>query len=103
MMHIPVLRWGEPYRSMDVDTIVHFETGDPLAEMSRANGGLVERDLRHARRARQALRELPIPELLSRLLQAADLYLEGTLPLGDATLSAVDFVRLQSAATGLPE
>ena len=55
MIHIPVSRWGEPYKSMDVDKVVHFATGEPLAEVSRANGGLVERDMRHAQRARQAL------------------------------------------------
>ena len=31
MIHIPVLRWGEPYKSMDVDKVVHFATGEPLA------------------------------------------------------------------------
>ena len=52
MIHIPVLRWGEPYKSMDVDKVVHFQTGEALAEVSRANAGLVERDMRHAKRAR---------------------------------------------------
>src|ERR1700682_3452312 len=48
MLHIPVLRWGEPYKSVDIDKIVHFATGEPLAEVSRANGGLIERGMRHA-------------------------------------------------------
>ena len=43
MIHIPVLRWGEPYKSMEVDKVVHFATGEVLAEVSRANAGLVER------------------------------------------------------------
>ena len=64
MIHIPVLRWGEPYKSLDVDKVVHFATGEPLAEVSRANGGLVERDMRHAKRARDVLREIPIAELM---------------------------------------
>ena len=60
MIHIPVLRWGEPYKSLEVDKVVHFATGEVLAEVSRANGGLVERDMRHAQRARDVLREIPI-------------------------------------------
>ncbi len=31
MIHIPVLRWGEPYKSLDLDKVVHFETGEVLA------------------------------------------------------------------------
>ena len=48
MIHIPVLRWGEPYKSLEVDKVVHFDTGEVLAEVSRANAALVERDMRHA-------------------------------------------------------
>ena len=34
----------------------HFVTGEPVAEVSQANGGLVARDLRKAEQARDALR-----------------------------------------------
>src|SRR5437868_6892616 len=103
MIHIPVLRWGEPYKSLDVDKVVHFATGEVLAEVSRANAGLVERDMRHARRAREALRAIPIPELLEKVKKAADFYTEAELPLGDGTQTPDQFVRMQSATTGLPE
>ena len=103
MIHVPVLRWGEPYRSMDVDPIVHCVTGEPLAEISRANAGLVERDLRHAKRARDVLREIPIARLLDMVRKAADLYAKAELPLGDGTQTLDQFVRMQSATTGLPE
>src|SRR5436190_18281651 len=103
MLHIPVLRWGEPYKSMEVDKVVHFASGEVLAEVSRANAGLVERDMRHARRARQVLQEIPIPELLKMVKKAGDLYTEAELPLGDGTQTPEQFVRMQSATTGLPE
>src|SRR5437868_3977328 len=103
MLHIPVLRWGEPYKSMDIDKVVHFASGEALAEVSRANGGLVERDMRHARRAREVLREIPIAELLQMVKKAADLYTQAELPLGDGTQTPDQFVRMQSATTGLPE
>src|SRR5260370_7069317 len=103
MIHIPVLRWGEPYKSMEVDKVVHFATGEVLAEVSRANAGLVERDMRHAKRARDVLREIPIGDLLKMIKKAADLYTEAELPLGDGTQTPDDFARMQSATTGLPE
>jgi acyl-CoA reductase-like NAD-dependent aldehyde dehydrogenase len=88
---------------MDIDKIVHFATGEPLAEVSRANGGLIERDMRHAQRARDALREIPIPELITLVKKAADLYTDAELPMGDGTQTPDQFVRMQSATTGLPE
>src|SRR5437764_4540558 len=102
-MHIPVSRWGEPYKSLDLDKVVHFTTGEPLAEVSRANGGLIERDMRHAQRARDVLREIPIAELIQRIKKAADFYVEAELPLGDGTQTPDQFVNMQSATTGLPE
>src|SRR5205823_12889335 len=59
MIHFPILRWGQPYKSLEVDQVVHFGTGEPLAEVSQANGGLVARDMRLAQRAREVLREIP--------------------------------------------
>jgi acyl-CoA reductase-like NAD-dependent aldehyde dehydrogenase len=103
MLHIPISRWGEPYRSLDVDPVVHFETGEVLAEVSRANGGLVERDMRYAQRARDVLREIPVRELLAMLKKAADLYTSATLPLGTGEQTPEQFVRMQSATTGMPE
>jgi acyl-CoA reductase-like NAD-dependent aldehyde dehydrogenase len=103
MLHIPISRWGEPYKSLDIDKVVHFETGEVLAEVSRANGGLVERDMRYAQRARDVLREIPIKELLQMVKKAADLYTSATLPLGNGEQTPEQFVRMQSATTGLPE
>jgi acyl-CoA reductase-like NAD-dependent aldehyde dehydrogenase len=71
--------------------------------MSHANGGLVERDMRHAARARQALRSFRSDDLVGKFKRAADLFLNAELPLGDGTVSPAEYVRLQSATTGLPE
>src|SRR5688572_29281335 len=103
MIHIPVLRWGEPYKSLESDKVVHFATGEALADVSRANGGLVERDMRHAKRAREVLRQIPIKDLLAMVKKAGELYANAELPLGDGTQTPDDFVRMQSATTGLPE
>jgi acyl-CoA reductase-like NAD-dependent aldehyde dehydrogenase len=103
MLNIPILRWGQPYTSLEVDDVTHFATGEPIARISRANGGLVQRDMRKARQAREALRALPIDELVGRIATAGELYLNARLPLGDGTQTPDEFVRAQSATTGLPE
>src|SRR5436190_23510447 len=103
MLHIPVIRGGEPYESMDIDKVVHFDTGEVLAEVGQANGGLVGRDMKFAQRARDVLREIPIKDLLQLVKKAANLYTSADLPLGDGTQSPADFAKMQSATTGLPE
>jgi acyl-CoA reductase-like NAD-dependent aldehyde dehydrogenase len=103
MIHIPVLRWGEPYKSLETDKVVHFATGEVMCDVSRANGGLIERDMRHAKRARDVLREIPIADLLKMMKKAGELYAKAELPLGDGTQTPDQFARMQSATTGLPE
>ena len=103
MLQLPVLRWGEPYTSLEVDEVVHFSTGEPIARVSRANGGLIQRDARKAQRARDALRAIPVDELIDRVKRAGELYMSATLPMGDGTQSPDEFVHAQSASTGLPE
>lgn len=103
MIHFPILRWGEPYKSLEANQVVHFATGEPLAEVSQANGGLIQRDMRKAQRARDVLREIPCAELIERVKRAAELFMTAELPAGDGTQTPEDFVRYQSATTGLPE
>src|SRR5438045_7643790 len=59
--------------------------------------------MRHAQRARDALREVPIADLLRMMKKAGELYVKAELPLGDGTQTPDQFVRMQSATTGLPE
>ncbi len=103
MINIPVLRWGSPYESLETDTVVHFDTGEELAKVGLANGGLIQRDMRKAQRARDLLREIPPVELIGMVKKAADLYMKAELPLGDGTQGPDDFLKYQSATTGLPE
>jgi len=103
MIHFPILRWGEPYKSLEVDKVYHHATGELMAEVSQANGGLIERDMRQAQRARDVLREIPCKELLAMCRKAGDLFMTATLPAGDGTQTPDEFVKCQSATTGLPE
>ena len=103
MLNLPVLRWGKPYESLESEDVVHFTTGEPMARVSQAGGGLLARDMRQAGRARDTLRQLSCDDIIERVKRAADLYLNGTLSLGDGTQSPSEFARVQSASTGLPE
>ena len=103
MLNLPILRWGCPYTSLDQEDVVHFVTGETLARVSQTNTGLLGRDMRHAKRAREVLSEIAIPELIGMMKKAANLYLNETLPMGDGEQSPDDFARQQSASCGLAE
>jgi hypothetical protein len=49
MLQLSVLRWGQPYASMDVDQVVHFATGEPVANVGRANAATCDLRSEHAR------------------------------------------------------
>ena len=71
MLHVPVLRAGRPYRSLDTVRLRHVKTGEPVAEVSLANRGLVARDLGSAAENREILQKVPVASssfLLSRWL-----------------------------------
>ena len=103
MLNLPVLRWGKPYESLETVELSHFLTGEPVATMGQINGGIVQRDLRKASRAREVLKEISADELINMVAKAGDLYADATIPMGDGEQSPEDFVRAQSATTGLPE
>ena len=101
MLHLPVLRGGRPYRSLSRRTLTDVASGDPVAEVSQANRGLIARDLAHDD-GRRALDALSLPELLGICSAAGDLFLEAALPLGDEEQKPADYVAQVSATTGLP-
>ena len=103
MIHVPALRWGKPYESLDRDRVVHFDTGEPVAEVSQAVPGMIRRDMRNAQAARDALREIPCAELIKIAQRAGEIFMTGELPVGEDSQTPDDFVRQQSATTGLPE
>jgi acyl-CoA reductase-like NAD-dependent aldehyde dehydrogenase len=104
MIHIPLLRHGVPYESLDIIRIPHHRTRETFAEMSQANGGVIRRDLRDGTQAdaRAALAKLPFEQLLDICRRAADHFLHDPLPLGDAQQSPDEYVRQLSATTGMP-
>jgi len=102
MLHIPVLRKGEPYKSLDVAKVPHHRTREIFVEISQANAGLVRRDLRDQEASRAALERFSSAELLAICKETADHFVSSTLPIGDDDQSPEDYVRQVSATTGLP-
>ncbi|HEX6732165.1 MAG TPA: hypothetical protein VF074_19255, partial [Pyrinomonadaceae bacterium] len=83
MIHVPILRHGEPYKSLDVATTVHHQTREPFVAISQANAGLIRRDLRDQKTAHKKLAALSTSDLLEICRRAADAFLNGSLPIGD--------------------
>ena len=40
MLHLPILRWGVPYQSVDQAVVPDFRTREPFVRMSLANVGV---------------------------------------------------------------
>jgi acyl-CoA reductase-like NAD-dependent aldehyde dehydrogenase len=103
-MHLPVLRRGLPYRSVEVVKVPHFRTQETVVEVSQANAGLVRRDLlEEAQRAmRASLERVPVRELIDISRRAAHAFMSDALPAGDATQTPEDYVRSLTSTTGMP-
>ena len=102
-MLLSPLRFGKPYESLERQTLVHFLTGEPVAEVGQVGAAIVGRDMQKAGQARAALLAIDPEEIVERLQAAGNLYAHGTLTVGDTKQSPDDFVKQQSATTGLPE
>jgi acyl-CoA reductase-like NAD-dependent aldehyde dehydrogenase len=103
-MHLPLLRRGLPYRSVDAVRLPHFRTRETVAEMSQANAGLVRRDLREDAQAamRASLSAFRTRELMAITVRAAGAFVSDVLPVGDEEQSPEAYVRQLSSTTGLP-
>ena len=72
-MHLPAFRFGKPYESIERTKLVHFLTGEPVAEVSQVGGALVSRDMQKAAKAREALLTLDPEDVVERLQTAGNL------------------------------
>src|SRR6188508_506308 len=105
MVHLPILRHGIPYRSVDVATVVHHRTRQPFVQVSQANTGLIRRDLLRQDDARAELAAIPARELIAMAAEAAELFLTATLPLDPVdgvTQTPQEYVEQLSSTTGMP-
>ena len=102
--HLPVLRLGRSYESLDKLEIKDHRTGEVKAVVSTINAGILRKDFRRLGEARAALKKFTVAQLIEISAKAGELFINGTLPLGDRghTQSADDYVATLSATSGLP-
>ena len=102
--HLPALRRGKPYESLDKVDVLNHRTGQPMATVSQVGAGILRKDLGRIGEARAALKKFTVAELIEISAKAGELFLNGTLPLGDKGTSqtAQEYVETLSATSGLP-
>jgi len=105
MLHLPILRWGVPYRSVNQVVTPHFRTREPFVSISQANVGMIRRDLLRQADARARLQAIPYAELVAMAGRAAEHFLNDALPLDPESgtmQSPQDYIEQVSATTGAP-
>lgn len=102
--HIPALRRGRAYESLDQAAILDYRDGRTLATVSQVNAGIVRKDLAGIAQSRAALKKLTVVELIEICARVAELFLNGTLPIGEKGTgqSAAQYIETLSATSGLP-
>jgi acyl-CoA reductase-like NAD-dependent aldehyde dehydrogenase len=102
--HLPVLRRGWPYASLDRVTVRDHRTGAPLATVSQVNAGILRKDLANLAESRAALKKFTVAQLIDICAQAGEQFLHGTLPLGDQghAQSPQHYVETLAATSGMP-
>ncbi len=102
--HIPALRRGQVYASLDRVEVKNCRSGQPLAVISQVNAGIVRKDLARISEAGAALKELSCERLIEICRRAAEFFLNESLPLGDQghSQTAREYTETLSATSGLP-
>jgi acyl-CoA reductase-like NAD-dependent aldehyde dehydrogenase len=99
-----VLRAGEDYESLEQATLCEFRGGTPVAKVSQANAGLIQRDLRRAPERARTLRELSTEALLEICAEAGRHFMESALPLaaGGEAQTPEQYVAALASTSGMP-
>ncbi|PAW88846.1 MAG: aldehyde dehydrogenase [Pedosphaera sp. Tous-C6FEB] len=102
--HLPVLRLGRNYESLEKFEVKDHKTGEVKALVSNVNAGIVRRDLGKISGARAALKKFTCAQLIEMSAKAGEFFLNGTLPLGDQghTQSPQQYIETLSCTSGLP-
>ena len=102
--HLPCLRLGKPYRSLNQSEVIDYRDGSIQATLSQVNAGVMRRDLKSVIVARDALQEFSTLELIEICQKAGDAFLHEKLPLGDDGIqqSPTDYLETLSSTSGLP-
>ena len=102
--HLPALRRGKAYESLEKTELVDHRSGKPLVAISQVNAGIVRKDLGRIAEARAALKRFSIGQLLEICTKAGEEFVNATLPLGDKghTQTPQQYIETLSRTSGLP-
>ena len=100
--HIPALRGGRAYESLEKAGVVDCRDGRVIATVSQVNAGIVRKDLARIGESRAALKKFTVAQLLDICARAGAEFLNGSLPLGGGRQSPRDYIEALSATSGLP-
>src|SRR6185369_5610140 len=85
MIHLPILRHGNQYKSLDISRVPHHQTRELFVEVSQANAGLIRRDLGRQDIGTESLSRFSTRDLVDICSRAANYFTDDQLPLGDST------------------
>jgi hypothetical protein len=102
--HVPALRAGTEYESLEATEVRGIKDGRVLARVSQVNAGIVRRDLRRIGERAAALRQVPHARMLEICKAAGELFLRGTVPLAEngPTQTPDQYVETLCTTSGLP-
>jgi Aldehyde dehydrogenase family len=102
--HLPALRLGRAYESLEKVDARDHRNGEPIAAVSQVNAGIIRRDLARIAVSRATLKEFTCDRLIEMCRHAADVFKNDTLPLGDKghAQSPQQYIETLSRTSGLP-
>jgi hypothetical protein len=102
--HIPALRRGKAYESLEQHNLIDPRRDAPLATISHVNAGIIRKDIARIDEARAALKKFTVAQLIEICAKAGEHFLNGTLPVGDKghTQTPQQYIETLSATSGLP-
>ncbi|HRX55730.1 MAG TPA: aldehyde dehydrogenase, partial [Verrucomicrobiales bacterium] len=102
--HIPILRQGRVYKSLDVQTVNRLGSTEAAAEISFACADMIKYDLQKMGQARAILKAMKSEDLIEITKKAGEIFLHDDLPIGvdGALQSPEDYVLSLAATSGLP-
>jgi acyl-CoA reductase-like NAD-dependent aldehyde dehydrogenase len=102
--HIPALRRGKAYESLDQIEVKDFRTGEVKATVSQIGAGIVRKDLARVAEGQAALKNFSVAQLIEICAKTGEQFLNGTLPLGDKghTQSPQQYIETLTSTSGLP-
>lgn len=102
--HLPALRRGRSYESLDKSQLVDHSTGNALVSISQVNAGIIRKDMARIAESRAALKRFTVAQMLEICARTGEQFLNATLPLGDKghTQTPQQYLETLSRTSGLP-